>query len=217
MRRISPLILVSVLLLLKGFATGQGENGNKTFSPTVLIELGKPNVWTMEQAHYLLERNRAHDLGIAAADLGPLDANEVVGFRIDALKTLISGQVQFDQSIGAKNSASLGQFNTDFSRFNQLRARQDQLRVLQTDAASKLAVAQFDLSQLQAKQNPNQPDAQLDGQVKQAQAKVSEMTATKAALDTEASATASAISSEPTLNVTSALPTANTANKCSRQ
>ena len=210
MRRI--FIALACVSLLSSFAAGQGDDGKHTFSPTVLVELGKPNVWTMEQAHYLLERNRAHDLGIAAADLGPLDANEVVGFRIDALKTLLSGQIQFDQALGTNNSASLSQFNTDNARFNQLRARQDQLRILQTDAAGKLAAAQFDLDQLKAKQNPNQPDQQLDVQIKQAQAKVSELTAEKAAVDAEATATASALSSEPALKLSSSLPTLNTSN-----
>src|SRR5262245_17657123 len=100
-------ILVLSALITTGRLTGQGLDParNKLVKPTVIVNIGKPNAWTMEQAHYLLERNRAHDLGIAAQDLGPLDANEIVGYRLDALRSLLSVQAQYDQATGRKNSA----------------------------------------------------------------------------------------------------------------
>src|SRR5882724_6834502 len=85
----SRFVLIALLFMVVTFRSyAQGEGANNVFAPNVIVTLGKPNIWTMEQAHYLLEKNRAHDLGIAATDVGPLDANEIVGYRLEALKSL---------------------------------------------------------------------------------------------------------------------------------
>ncbi|MGI8742478.1 MAG: hypothetical protein ACR2NN_07885 [Bryobacteraceae bacterium] len=171
------------------------------FSPTVLVNLGKPNAWTMEQAHYLLERNRAHDLGIAAQDLGALDANEIVGYRLDALKTLLSAQVQYDAAAGKKNSTALSQYSTDISRFNQLRDKQQQLMARQAALGGQLARAQAELSILQAQAQPDQGKIQLKN------AEITQISGQKGAVDTELTSLSSAIGTEPNLStLTSTVP-----------
>src|SRR5205823_3918429 len=116
-----------VALTLSEALVGQGNEASRAIKPTIIVNMGKPNVWTMEQAHYLLEKNRVRDLGLTTQDLGPLDANEIVGYRLDALKSLLSFQVQYDPATGKKNAATLSQYQTDSARFNDLTARQDQL------------------------------------------------------------------------------------------
>src|SRR6266853_88874 len=104
LKRAAAFALVS-LSIFQGISFGQGEGAGNRIAPTVIVTLGKPNVWTMEQAHYLLEKNRAHDLGIAASDIGPLDANELVGYRLEAIKSLFTAQAQYDAVTGKKNNA----------------------------------------------------------------------------------------------------------------
>ncbi|HEV2990707.1 MAG TPA: hypothetical protein VG759_19880 [Candidatus Angelobacter sp.] len=194
-----------LVLYLSGIALGQGQEQKKLIAPSVLVDIGQPNIWTLEQAHYLLERNRSRDLGIAAKDVGDLDPNETVGFRLDVLKTLFSGQIQFDQTTGVKNQVALQQFKVDTDRFNRLRARLDDLRGQQTDLGSQLATATQDLMDLKEKQK-QATDPKLDLQVAEAQDKVTALTARKGAVDSEASALTSQVATPPALQFSSTLP-----------
>ncbi len=207
MRFHSVVLVSAVVVLFTHIAFPQGKGGGDGSSPAVIVTLGKPNVWTLDQAHYLLERNRAHDLGIAAVDPAPLDPNETVGYRIDAIKSLFSAQVQFDQSVGAKNAAATQQYQIDSARFNELRQQQDELRPKQAAAAAALASAQYEATLAKEKSDANPTDKQLKQESDDAQANVSRLTAVKAALDGEASSLATAVgSSAPSLSVTSSLP-----------
>ncbi len=199
MIRTKSSIVICAFAAWTGLAFGQGQEKPKTVAPTVLVTVGRPNVWTMEQAHYLLEKNRAHDLGIAAADLGALDANEIVGLRIDALKTLFTAQAQFDQATGAKNSAATSQYKIDSERYNRQRARLDDLASKQAAKAAEVAAAQAQLDSLPA------GDPRIPAQT----AEVKRLTAEKAALDAESQSISSTLGSEPTLSVTSTVPTDN--------
>lgn len=205
MKRNSFFALTLVILAAR-LVHAQGTDGKDFISPTVIVTLGKPNVWTLEQAHYLLEKNRAHDLGISAADVGALDANEVVGFRIDAIKSLFNAQVQFDQSLGAKNRAGARQFEIDSARFNDLRRQQDELRSRQAAVAEQLATAQFQVDILEPQSTANPSDLSLKNELVKAQANVKKLTSEKAALDAYSTSLSSATSSAPNLNVSSTLP-----------
>lgn len=201
--------IIHQLLLLNlwivGPSSGQGLDGKHAIKPTVIVNIGKPQAWTMEQAHYLLERNRARDLGIAAKDLGDLDANEIVGYRLDALKTLLSAQVQFDQVKGKQNSATLSKYQTEVSRYNALIQRHDQLAARQTEAAVQQAAAEYQLEVLKAQSPPDQQKVQIQT------AEVARLKANKAAIDAEATSVTTAITTAPTLgNLTSTIPADDT-------
>jgi hypothetical protein len=47
-------IVLPLIVALPIFAFGQGQEHKKTIAPTVLVTVGRPNIWTMKQAHYLL-------------------------------------------------------------------------------------------------------------------------------------------------------------------
>ncbi len=190
------------VVVVAGRAWPQGEGPGNVIAPTVVVELGKPNVWTMEQAHYLLEKNRAHDLSLAAQDLGPLDANEIVGYRLEALKTLFAAQIQYDATAGAKNRATASQYKVDIAHYNALRNQQDQLRARQAAFATELAAAQYKLSVLQAETPSDAAKIQLQ------QAEVARITAEKAGVDSELNSVTSAMGAEPALSsLTSSVPT----------
>jgi hypothetical protein len=69
----------------------------------IVISADQPNIWTLEQAHYLLAQMHRRNLDLKAASLGELDANAINGLNVDALQTLLSVSAQFDQSVGLNN------------------------------------------------------------------------------------------------------------------
>ena len=197
---INNAVCLFLIIALSCSSFGQGQREKKTVAPTVLVTVGRPNIWTMEQAHYLLEKNRSHDLGIAAADLGPLDANEIVGLRIDALKTLLTAQAQYDQAAGVKNSAAMSQYKLDAERYNRLRTQLDDLRGKQAAKDGQLAAAQFELDTLNAQKSPDPT------KVAEQTAVVARLKAEKTALDDEYQSISSSLGNEPAPSVTSTVP-----------
>jgi hypothetical protein len=87
----------------------------------------------MEQARYLLEKNRAHDLG----------------------------SVQYYANTGKKNRVIISQYNRDFQRYNSLIAQQDWLVTQKSLVASQLAAAHYQLAILQNQPTPDQAKIQL--------------------------------------------------------
>jgi hypothetical protein len=197
---INNAVCLFLIIALSCSSFGQGQKEKKTIAPTVLVTVGRPNIWTMEQAHYLLEKNRAHDLGIAVADLGPLDANEIVGLRIDALRTLLTAQAQYDQAAGVKNSTARSQYKIDAERYNRLRTQLDDLRGKQAAKDGQLAAAQFELDTLNAQKSPDPT------KVADQTAVVARLKAEKTALDDEYQSISSSLGNEPTPSVTSTVP-----------
>jgi hypothetical protein len=58
--RQSLCLFVSAVLLLGGFSfPAQGRQGRP-----VIISFGQPNIWSLEQAHYLLAPLRSRSLGL---------------------------------------------------------------------------------------------------------------------------------------------------------
>jgi len=201
----SRFVLIALLFMVVTFRSyAQGEGANNVFAPNVIVTLGKPNIWTMEQAHYLLEKNRAHDLGIAATDVGPLDANEIVGYRLEALKSLLSAQVQYDAVTGKKNSAELSQYNLDMARYNLLRNQLDSFRGRQAGTAGELATAQYQLTVLQAQSPPDEKKIQLQN------AEIARLQGQQSALNSEVSSLSQAMGTEPSLSsLTSSVPSSD--------
>jgi hypothetical protein len=160
-------------------AIAQGWDKDKPLAPSVVVDLGTPQVWTMEQAHYLLERNRARDLGLLEQDPSPLNPNDTVGVRAQSLQTLLTGSVSFDQSLGAKNRAASSQFNTQVSQYNTLFKQRDALMGQQAAVSGALAAANLQLTTLQAATTPD--TATITAQ----QTLITQLTAQNSALSSE--------------------------------
>ena len=79
------------------------QTSNNSSKP-IIIKAEQPNVWTLEQAHYLLAQMHRRNLDLKTASLSNLDPNALNGVNIDVLKTLLSVSAEFDQSIGANNN-----------------------------------------------------------------------------------------------------------------
>lgn len=61
----------------------------------VIINADQPNVWTLEQAHYLLAQMHRRNLDLRAKSLEELDPNAIAGLRFDVMRTLVELGVAF--------------------------------------------------------------------------------------------------------------------------
>ncbi|HEX8637239.1 MAG TPA: hypothetical protein VF692_04175 [Pyrinomonadaceae bacterium] len=64
----------------------------------VTVTADQPNIWTLEQAHYLLAQMHRRNLDLKAKGLNPLDANEINGINIDVLRTLLEVGATYNEA-----------------------------------------------------------------------------------------------------------------------
>jgi hypothetical protein len=98
------------------------------------LRLGKPAVWTLEQAHYLLARQRRTNLDLETKALTgeDLNPNAVNSSRLDALQTLFGLQVGVDSERGIANKDVVAR------RDESQRQRKDLTRQLSTYRSQEL-------------------------------------------------------------------------------
>ena len=91
--------LLIFLLVVNGFiGVVPSLTPVKAQDRVIVINADQPNVWTLEQAHYLLAQLHRRNLDLKATGLGELDPNEINGLRFDVLRQLIDLGVKFDQA-----------------------------------------------------------------------------------------------------------------------
>jgi len=64
----------------------------------VVITIGRPNIWSFEQAHYLLARMHHRNRELQAASLQNLDPNKVNATRIKLLRQMLGVSADFSQT-----------------------------------------------------------------------------------------------------------------------
>jgi len=99
---------VSLLLIISLFLTGllplTGLAKERKRKP-IIVSFGQPNIWSLEQAHYLLARMHMTNLALQAKALSDedLNPNATHGTRIEIIKQLLEVGASFDQGIGFQN------------------------------------------------------------------------------------------------------------------
>lgn len=131
---ISSILIASIFWT--GFATPSLAQQQRR---PIVITFGQPNIWSLEQAHYLLARMHRQNLDLQTAPLGLLDPNAANASRIDILKTLLQAGVSFDQAVGLNNELLRRDkvFNSD--RRRQLLNTRSTLQAESTQLARDLA------------------------------------------------------------------------------
>ncbi|HLL77843.1 MAG TPA: proprotein convertase P-domain-containing protein [Pyrinomonadaceae bacterium] len=64
----------------------------------IVINAEQPNLWTLEQAHYLLAQMHRRNLDLRAKRLEDLDPNEIAGLRFDVMRMLVEFGATFNQA-----------------------------------------------------------------------------------------------------------------------
>jgi hypothetical protein len=144
---------------------------------TIIVNADQPNVWTLEQAHYLLAQMHRRNLDLRAKSLTDLDPNEINGLRFDVFRQLIEAGVEFNQADLANNRLISSDQKFNAARRQSLLTRRDKLQEdslsltrdlseLQTEKAG--AITQEDKDSLDAKISAKTAErAAVDKQVEQ--------------------------------------------------
>ncbi|MGH9947985.1 MAG: hypothetical protein ACRD6X_12395, partial [Pyrinomonadaceae bacterium] len=93
----------------------------------VVVTADQPNVWTLEQAHYLLAQMHRRNLDLRAEKLGNLDANDINGTRVEALRSLLDISAEFDEAAAVKNRQIKGDIKYNTERKSNLTEQRDKL------------------------------------------------------------------------------------------
>jgi hypothetical protein len=139
-----------------------------------VITFGQPNIWSLEQAHYLLARMHRQNLDLQTARLGDLDPNAANASRIDILKTLLQAGVSFDQAVGLNNQLLRSDRTFNSQRRQELLNNRSSLQAESTQLARDISALRI------AKAN-----ASTDAERAQIQSSIDARTEEKAAVDNQ--------------------------------
>jgi len=142
----------ALLSLIIGHVFPVYSSGKKTIS----ISIGKPAVWTLAQAHYLLANMHQQDRSLKSADPGDLDPNAINRNTIDVLRTSFGATAEFDAIAGAKNSILTQRLQSNLERQQIVKAQLDQRRNQQAQVARESSTLQSEITALQSAATPNQ-------------------------------------------------------------
>jgi hypothetical protein len=122
--------LITVLLLnsLAGFSPALLSVRAQDKNRVIVINAEQPNVWTLEQAHYLLAQMHRRNLDLKAKTLEELDPNEINGLRFDVMRMLIEFGATFNQADLASNRLLTRDQNFNAGRRQELIVERDRLR-----------------------------------------------------------------------------------------
>ncbi len=93
----------------------------------MVVNAEQPNVWTLEQAHYLLAQMHRRNLDLRAEGLGTLNPNEINGLNFEVLRTLVEFGAIYDDAARFNNSLLRPQKQANAERALRLQRRRDEL------------------------------------------------------------------------------------------
>ena len=117
----SGILLFSVLLV----RPSQAQDARKR---VIVVNAEQPNIWTLEQAHYLLAQMHRRNLDLKAKSLEDLDPNEINGLRFDVMRMLIEFGATFNQADLMSNRLFSQNQSFNSERRSTLTAESDRLR-----------------------------------------------------------------------------------------
>lgn len=141
--------------------------------PELTMIIGRPNIWSLGQAHYLLANLRNTNRGLAVPTPS-LDPNSINGARMEVLRTLTGAEVQVSTPQGLANSVAQQQFQADFNRKQAAITRLDELQRDQLKVVQEIAQLNEALAELG-------PQPAAADQIKETELKRDELTKKKAA------------------------------------
>lgn len=94
----------------------------------IVVNADQPNLWTLEQAHYLLAQMHRRNLDLKAKSLEELDPNEIAGLRFDVMRMLVEFGATFNQADLASNRLLSANQTFNSERRQELVKERDELR-----------------------------------------------------------------------------------------
>lgn len=194
-------VLLMFSLFLSGVLPYSNAAGADRKRKPVVVSFGQPNIWSLEQAHYLLARLHMTNLDLQAKALtdDDLDPNRITGTRIQIIKQLLEISAEFDQGKGFENSRIVEKERFNDERRRSLVTSRDQLR----DESLKIEIEKNKL--ISERKLITDPDSD---RAKELNAQIEEKTNNQAAIDKRADAQDSEIAklNEPSGSLSSPTP-----------
>lgn len=162
----------------------------------IVVNADQPNLWTLEQAHYLLAQMHRRNLDLKAKSLEELDPNEIAGLRFDVMRMLVEFGATFNQADLATNRLLTA--NQTFNSDRRQKLLDDRTRL--SNESVKLSGDIKDLEIQKA-------DTEDADQKKKLDAKITAMTTNQAKIDKQIESIDAELK---TLNAPSGTPTATT-------
>ena len=150
-------LLVAASLLIVGLRPPTTFAWDKDRKP-IVVSFGQPNIWSLEQAHYLLARMHMTNLELQAKALtdAELDPNIIHGTRIQILKQLLEINGQFDQGVGFQNRRIVENARFNDSRRQEVLTRRDANR--NEAVALRREIARLEIERARMNSNPSATD-----------------------------------------------------------
>lgn len=128
----AALIATNLLVVLPSFMPVVAQR-------LVTVTADQPNIWTLEQAHYLLAQMHRRNLDLKASPLGLLDANEINGINVDVLRTLLEAGATYNEADRFNNGLIKEDKSFNSDRRRQLIRDLDELNKESVDRATRIA------------------------------------------------------------------------------
>lgn len=128
----------------------------------IVITADQPNVWTLEQAHYLLAQMHRRNLDLKAKGLTDLDANAINGINIDILKTLLEVGVEFSQEDLVNNRQAKSNIGFNNTRRQALIKQNDEYRRKTLQLTEDIAILNSRLRQAQTEEERAAINAEIE-------------------------------------------------------
>lgn len=128
---------------------------------TVTVTADQPNVWTLEQAHYLLAQMHRRNLDLKAKPLGELDPNEINGINIDILKSILELGATYNQADQLNNNLTRQDLNFNTARRQQLNAEVDNLSKEKLELTRVIARLKREKEVAESESEKNKLEAQI--------------------------------------------------------
>lgn len=155
-RWLSPLLCLT-LLSTGLMIPAQAQNKDRV----IIVNADQPNVWTLEQAHYLLAQMHRRNLDLKAKRLEELDPNEINGLRFDVLRQLIEFGATFNQADQLTNQMLARNKTANSERRLSLTSNRDKLRAESLDLTRQISQLQSDKAKATSQEEKDRIDADI--------------------------------------------------------
>src|SRR5215208_1817564 len=127
----------------------------------IVVNADQPNLWTLEQAHYLLAQMHRRNLDLKAKNLEELDPNEIAGLRFDVMRMLVEFGATFNQADLVSNRLLSSNQSFNSERRQQLLTERDGLRRESVNLAGEIEALETEKASTEDKDAQKVLDAKI--------------------------------------------------------
>lgn len=154
--------LLSILMAVSGLSVPiKAQSTSSPVRRVIIVNADQPNVWTLEQAHYLLAQMHRRNLDLRAKKLEDLDPNEINGLRFDVLRQLIEFGATFNQADQLTNQILKEDKTTNAERRRSLTAHRDKLHDDSLVLTHELSQLKIEKAKATAQEDKDRLDAEI--------------------------------------------------------